>query len=92
MCCFVENISGLVLDVKCGKGAFVSNEEDAFILAQLLVSTTKGLGIRSAALITDMNSPIGKTVGNSVEVAEAIECLCGQGPPDLEELVCEQGT
>ena len=87
-----ESISGLVLDVKCGKGAFIKNENEALSLAQLLVIVTKGLGIQCAALITDMNSPIGKAVGNAVEVVESIQCLSGQGPPDLEELVCEQGN
>lgn len=84
-----ENLRYLVLDVKCGVAAL--SQDRALTLAQLLVNTCHGLGIDSIALITNMDAPLGYAVGNSVEVAEAISCLCGKGPEDLLELVCEEG-
>ena len=60
-------------------------------LANAMVRVGRGLGIKTTAFITEMDNPIGKAVGNSVEVAEALECLNGKGPADLEELVCKQG-
>lgn len=86
-----ENPSALVLDVKCGKAAFTTTEEEAQVLAYSLVGTCFGLGIKAVALITSMDAPLGRAVGNSVEVAEAISCLNEKGPEDLKELVCEQG-
>ena len=56
-----------------------------------MVGICLGLSIKAVALITTMDAPLGKTIGNSVEVAEAISCLNGKGPEDLKELVCEQG-
>lgn len=61
------------------------------MLADSLVGTCFGLGIKAVALITSMDAPLGRAVGNSVEVAEAISCLNEKGPEDLKELVCEQG-
>jgi len=86
-----ESLAALVLDVKCGRAAFATSIEDARYLAQTLVDTAEGLGIDCTALITQMDHPIGKTIGNSLEVAESIQCLHGEGPEDLEELVCLQG-
>ena len=86
-----ENPKALVLDVKYGKAAFATTEEKAQALAHTLVGTCKGLGIKAVALITNMNAPLGRAIGNSVEVAEAISCLNGKGPEDLRELVCEEG-
>ncbi|KAL9984845.1 hypothetical protein ACROYT_G007182 [Oculina patagonica] len=83
-----ENLSALVMDVKFGKAAFATTEEKAQALAHTLVGTCFGLGIKAVALITSMDAPLGKAVGNSVEVAEAISCLNGKGPEDLKELVC----
>ena len=70
-----EGAGTLVFDVKCGKGAFMKTREDAVALANALVSGAKAAGRKSAALVTDMNAPLGLTVGNANEVAEAIELL-----------------
>lgn len=80
-----------MLDVKVGKAAFATTEERAQALAQTMVGICIGLGIKAVALITTMDAPLGKAIGNSVEVAEAISCLNGRGPKDLKELVTEQG-
>lgn len=68
-------LDGLVLDVKCGSGAFMADLDSARALAQSLVDTAKGAGCKTAALITDMNSPLGWTAGNSCEVAECIAVM-----------------
>lgn len=86
-----ENPSALVLDVKVGKAAFATTKERAKALAQTMVGICVGLGIKAVALITTMDAPLGKAIGNSVEVAEAISCLSGRGPEDLKELVIKQG-
>ena len=80
-----------MLDVKVGKAAFATTEERAQALAQTMVGICVGLGIKAVALITTMDAPLGKAIGNSVEVAEAISCLNGRGPEDLKELVIAQG-
>ena len=81
----------MVLDVKCGNGCFNKTRKVAEDLANAMVSAGGGLGIKTTAFITEMDNPIGKAIGNSVEVAEALDCLKGKGPNDLEELVCKQG-
>ena len=81
-----EGIDALVLDVKCGSGAFMPTEAEARALAEALVKTSCSLGKPMSALITRMDQPLGCTVGNSLEVAEAIECLKGKGPADLMEV------
>lgn len=81
-----EGIDALVLDVKTGSGAFMKSEEDAVFLAELMVETGQRLGKRMLALITSMDQPLGRAVGNSLEVAECIEVLNGVGPADLREL------
>ncbi len=68
----------LVMDVKCGNGAFMEKREDAVALARSLVSVANGAGLRTTALITDMNEPLASCAGNAVEVANAIEYLTGQ--------------
>ena len=83
---FAEGAEALVFDVKSGSGAFMKTVEDARALARSLVTTCIGLGRRVAALITDMDEPIGRAVGNFVEVEEAVGCLQGRGPSDLEGL------
>ena len=76
----------IVLDVKTGSGAFMKREEDSRALAELMVGIGKRAGKRICALITDMDQPLGRAIGNTLEVAEAIEVLKGQGPEDLREL------
>lgn len=77
---------GIVFDVKCGSGAFIKTIDQARELANQLVSMVKSMGKKSTAVISDMNQPLGFAVGNSLEVAEAIDTLKGEGPQDLEEL------
>ncbi len=85
---FAEGAQALVFDVKCGSGAFMKNPQDARALAESLVGTGKGLGRRVVAVITDMDQPLGRAVGNFPEVEESIECLQGKGPADVVELTC----
>jgi pyrimidine-nucleoside phosphorylase len=81
-----EGIEALVLDVKCDSGAFMVEEEGALALARTLVDLASDQGLATRALLTDMDSPLGRTVGNALEAAEAIECLRGGGPSDLREV------
>lgn len=76
----------IVLDVKCGVGAFMESLEEAQELGQLMVDIGKADGKKTIAVITDMNQPLGKAVGNSLEVIESIETLKGNGPADITEL------
>ncbi|WP_328606349.1 thymidine phosphorylase [Amycolatopsis sp. NBC_00345] len=81
-----EGASGLVLDVKAGSGAFMKTVSDARGLARTLVDIGTAHGVATVALITDMNVPLGRAVGNAVEVAEAVEVLKGGGPADVVSL------
>jgi pyrimidine-nucleoside phosphorylase len=81
-----EGIDALVLDVKVGRGAFMKTQADARELARCLVRVGTLAGKRVSALLTDMNTPIGYTIGNALETAEALEILHGEGPNDLREL------
>lgn len=76
----------IILDVKCGSGAFMKTLEEAQTLAEWMVDIGKQSGKRMAAFITDMEEPLGCGVGNSIEVQEAIETLKGKGPSDITEL------
>jgi thymidine phosphorylase len=84
-------LSALVMDIKVGSAAFMKNEADARELAASMTSTGEGLGMNTTVTLTEMNSPIGFAIGNALEVLESIETLRGNGPADLEELVCVQG-
>jgi pyrimidine-nucleoside phosphorylase len=84
-----EGIDALVLDVKTGSGAFMKNPADAEYLAELMVETGKRMGKKVVALITDMDQPLGRKVGNALEIEEVLEILNGQGPADLREL-CDE--
>ncbi|MFE3177200.1 thymidine phosphorylase [Amycolatopsis sp. NPDC059090] len=81
-----EGASGLVLDVKAGSGAFMKTVPEAQLLARTLVDIGTAHGVACTALITDMSTPLGRAVGNAVEVAEAVEVLRGGGPSDVVEL------
>lgn len=76
----------IVLDVKCGSGAFMKDEDSAKVLAEKMVEIGRGAGKNIAALITDMDTPLGKNIGNSLEIIEAVETLKGNGPDDLTEI------
>ncbi|MCO7175161.1 pyrimidine-nucleoside phosphorylase [Sporolactobacillus kofuensis] len=82
----------IVLEVTCGEGAFMKNEEDAVRLADTMVRIGKNVGRKTAAVITDMSQPLGYAIGNALEIKEAIDTLKGHGPSDLEELVFELGS
>jgi pyrimidine-nucleoside phosphorylase len=84
-----EGIDALVLDVKVGAGAFMRSFDDAKALAQAMVDIGRGMGKKVAALMTDMEQPLGRTVGNALEMIECIETLKGRGPKDLESLSVE---
>jgi pyrimidine-nucleoside phosphorylase len=84
-----EGIDALVLDVKTGDGAFMVEEEDSRALAQAMLAIGKGMGKKVVALITDMEQPLGRAVGNALEIVECIETLQGKGPADLETLSVE---
>jgi pyrimidine-nucleoside phosphorylase len=87
-----EGVDALVLDVKVGRGAFMKTEGSARELARCLVRVGRLAGKRVSALLTDMSSPIGFTVGNALETAEALEVLHGEGPEDLQELTYALGA
>jgi len=81
-----EGIEALVMDVKCGRGAFMKSRADAQRLAESLVAIGQANGVRTQALLTAMDVPLGRAVGNSLEVIECLETLKGRGPADLESL------
>jgi len=87
-----ESISHLVMDIKVGRGAWFKSVAEAEIVAKYLVQTGKLIGINMSATLTDMNSPLGRCVGNSLEIWDALETMRGKGRKDLVELVAVQGA
>ena len=81
-----EGTGTLVLDVKVGSGAFMKTREQATELARTMVGLGTAAGVRTTALLTDMEGPLGRTAGNGLEVAESVEVLAGGGPADVVEL------
>ena len=81
-----EGTSALVLDVKTGSGAFISDPKNATLLAKTMVDLGKRAGVKTIALVTAMDVPLGLTVGNSLEIRETLEVLAGGGPSDVVEL------
>ena len=81
-----EGTAALVLDVKVGSGAFMREEADARLLARTMVTLGAEHGVATSALLTRMDVPLGRAVGNAVEVAESVATLRGEGPPDLVEV------
>ncbi|MEH6381671.1 MAG: thymidine phosphorylase, partial [Dietzia cercidiphylli] len=83
-----EGTGALVLDVKCGSGAFRPDRADADELARVMVAIGTAAGVRTSALVTANHTPLGRAVGNALEVAECVEILDGGGPPDMVDLTC----
>lgn len=84
-----EGTSSLVLDVKVGSGAFMKDLNQARELARTMVDLGNDAGVNTRALLTDMSTPLGLTIGNALEVRESVEVLAGGGPADVVELTCE---
>lgn len=83
-----EGTGALTLDVKVGSGAFMKELEMARELAETMVSLGQDAGVKTVAFLTDMSSPLGRCIGNSLEVRESVEVLAGGGPSDVIELTC----
>jgi pyrimidine-nucleoside phosphorylase len=87
-----EGSNALVLDVKCGDGAFMRHRGDAQALAEAMVAIGAHAGVRTEAIITEMDTPLGFAVGNALEIAESIDLLRGMGPADLTAIVTHLAT
>ncbi|MGH7680548.1 MAG: thymidine phosphorylase [Candidatus Eiseniibacteriota bacterium] len=89
---FASGAAGVVFDVKCGRGAFMRGREEAATLARELLRTSRALGRKARALLTDMEQPLGAEVGNACETEEAFSILRGEGPEDLKSICRELGA
>lgn len=87
-----EGLDALVLDVKYGSGAFFPDPAHGAELARMMVGLARDAGVRCSALLTAMGRPLGATIGHALEVREALDCLAGEGPADLRELVVRLGA
>lgn len=87
-----EGLNGLVLDVKTGSGAFMVETEDALSLARTMIELGEAHGCKTTALLTAMDRPLGRAVGNALEIEECLMTLQGEGPPDLVELILALGS
>ena len=83
---------GILLDVKVGDGAFMKSVDDARALAETMIDLGRRAGREVVCLLTDMEQPLGRAVGNALEIREALQTLRGEGPPDLQELVVDAVT
>jgi pyrimidine-nucleoside phosphorylase len=86
-----QGAEGLVVDVKWGNGAFVKDLDEAKQLARSITRVARSMNRRSVALVTDMNQPLGDSVGTALEIKEAVALLKGQGPADLQDLILKLG-
>ena len=84
-----ENLDRLVLDVKFGSGAFMKTKEEAEQLAKAMTSVGESMKVKTSSLLSPMDEPLGRNVGNALEIAECIEILQGGGPPDLIKLIVD---
>jgi len=87
-----EDLTGLVLDVTTGAGAFLTRLEDSLALARTMIALGERRGCRTVALLTDMDAPLGVACGNALEVAESIALLRGDGPADVREVTLALAT
>ncbi len=87
-----EGLDALALDVKFSSGAFMKSHDRAVELAQAMVDVGSSMGVRTSALLTDMSQPLGRAIGNAIEVNEAVAALQGDGPDDLRELTLALGA
>ncbi len=87
-----EGLDALALDVKWGSGAFMKTLEQARVLARSLVDVGNELGVKTTAVITDMNQPLGRMIGNGVEIDESVDVLQGNGPSDVTKLTLDLGA
>lgn len=87
----IEDLDALVLDIKVGKAAFMKSLEDAEKLGDYMLQISKQLGFKAGVFLTQHDNPLGRTIGNQIEIQETIECLHGDIPSDMKELVTKYG-
>ena len=87
-----EGLDALALDIKWGSGAFMKDVESARSLGEAMAAVGENMGVKTSFLVSDMNQPLGRAVGNANEVREALATLAGEGPADLLEVVFELGA